>query len=132
MIQCYCTPPLGDERGQALHRPILQPVWKEEAMSESEFAGVTVVKAAKVYFDGAVTSRTVKFGDGTTKTLGIMLPGEYDFGTEAAEVMEILSGELEVKLPGAEAWRSVTGGESFDVIADSRFQLKVTAIEDYC
>ena len=39
----------------------------------SKFESVTVVKAANIYFDGKVTSRTVKFADGTSKTLGIML-----------------------------------------------------------
>lgn len=101
-------------------------------MSETEFSNVGVVKAANIYFDGQVTSRTVKFDDGTTKTLGIMLPGDYDFGTEAAELMEILSGDLEVKLPGSEEWRSITDGGSFQVPANSRFQLKVSRIADYC
>jgi len=41
------------------------------------FTNVTVTKAANVYFDGKVTSRKVEFADGTFKTLGIMMPGEY-------------------------------------------------------
>jgi purine/pyrimidine-nucleoside phosphorylase len=98
----------------------------------SEFANVTVVKRANVYFDGGVTSRTVLFPDGSKKTLGIMLPGEYEFGTDAAEVMEILAGDLEVLLPGETQWRHIQGGESFDVPAKSRFGLKVTAVTDYC
>jgi len=98
----------------------------------SEFANVTVVKKANVYFGGKVTSRTVKFADGSTKTLGIMLPGEYDFGTGAPEVMEIMSGYLDVLLPGESEWRTVKGGESFDVIGNSRFQLKVRELTDYC
>ena len=44
-----------------------------------QFKGVTVDKAANVYFDGKVTSRTVYFEDGSKKTLGIMMPGEYEF-----------------------------------------------------
>lgn len=98
----------------------------------SELANVTVVKRANVYFDGGVTSRTILFPDGSKKTLGIMQPGEYDFGTDAAEVMEILAGDLEVLLPGETQWRRVQGGESFDVPAKSRFRLKVTALTDYC
>ena len=57
-----------------------------------EFKNVTVIKKANVYFDGKVTSRTVLFSDGTKKTLGIMMPGEYEFGTADKEIMEILSG----------------------------------------
>jgi len=96
------------------------------------FENVTVELAGNSYFDGAVTSRTVNFADGSRKTLGFMLPGEYEFGTAAAELMEITSGELEVKLPGSDAWVGIKGGESFNVPADSKFQVKVTTITDYC
>lgn len=98
----------------------------------SEFNNVTVVKPANVYFDGKVTSRTIKFDDGTTKSLGIMLPGDYEFGTAEKELMEILSGELEVLLPGEKEWQTVRGGEAFDVPADSKFKLKVSVVTDYC
>lgn len=97
-----------------------------------KFENVSVIKAANVYFDGRVTSRAVEFADGSRKTLGIMFPGEYEFGTEAAELMEILSGELDVLLPGASDWVSVRGGESFEVPAAARFQLKVRTLTDYC
>ena len=51
-----------------------------------EFSNVTVVKRANVYFNGNVTSRTLRFADGTMKTLGFMLPGEYEFSTGDPEV----------------------------------------------
>ena len=98
----------------------------------SEFNNVTVVREAKVYFDGKVTSRAVVFEDGSRKTLGIMLPGEYEFGTEAKEIMEILVGELDVLLPGSTHWQAVKGGESFEVPANSKFNLVVKEIADYC
>ena len=98
----------------------------------SEFKNVTVVKKANVYSDGKVTSRTVLFADGSKKTLGIMLPGEYTFGTDAKELMEILAGELEVLLPGETAWKTVRGGESFEVPAHAKFSLSVASVTDYC
>jgi uncharacterized protein YaiE (UPF0345 family) len=98
----------------------------------TQFDGVSVVKAANIYFDGKVTSRTVLFADGERKTLGIMLPGDYEFGTADREVMEILSGELEVKLPGADDWQGISGGEAFEVPANSKFQLRVQTVTDYC
>jgi len=97
-----------------------------------QFDNVSVEVAGNSYFDGAVTSRTVHFADGSKKTLGFMLPGEYEFGTAAAELMEITSGELDVKLPGSETWVSVKGGESFDVPAESKFQVHVKRGTDYC
>ena len=98
----------------------------------SEFENVTVVKEANVYFDGRVTSRTLRFADGSVKTLGFMLPGEYEFGTGAAELMEILSGALEVQLPGAQEWQTIAGGESFEVPGSSRFSIKIYSPTDYC
>jgi uncharacterized protein YaiE (UPF0345 family) len=100
-------------------------------MSES-FENVTVVKKANLYFDGKVTSRTVLFADGSRKTLGIMMPGEYEFGTDAKELMEILGGELKVLLPGQKEWRVFKAGEAFEVPASSSFQLQVDAVTDYC
>lgn len=97
----------------------------------SQFENVTVVKAANVYYDGKVSSRTVLFADGSKKTLGLLLPGEYEFGTEAAEIMEMLAGEVEVLLPGETAWQSISVGESFNVPANSKFGIKVHTVADY-
>jgi len=98
----------------------------------SEFNDVTVVREANVYFGGKVTSRTVKFADGTRKTLGVMLAGEYTFDTAAAEVMEMLGGEMDVRLPGSTHWKTYKAGESFEVPANSKFDLVVKEIADYC
>ena len=98
----------------------------------SEFKNVTVVKKANVYFGGNVTSRTILFSDGSKKTLGIMLPGEYEFSTADKELMELLAGELDVLLPGAEGWKTVKEGGSFEVPAQSKFSLRVKSITDYC
>jgi len=98
----------------------------------SEFNNVTVVRKANIYFDGKVSSRTIVFADGSKKTLGVMLPGDYEFNTADKEVMEIMSGELEVMLPGAQSWRTIRGGESFDVPAQAKFSLKIKTITDYC
>ena len=97
-----------------------------------EFTNVTIDKAANIYFAGKVTSRTVKFADGTRKTLGIMLPGEYEFGTAAAEIMEIITGELAVLLPGKSDWQTIVAGQEFSVAANSHFKLQVKTVTDYC
>lgn len=98
----------------------------------SDFNNVTVSRAANIYFDGKVSSRTVLFADGTKKTLGVMLPGEYEFDTAKKERMEIEAGEMSVLLPGESEWRSIRGGQSFEVPANALFQLKVSTPVDYC
>jgi len=96
-----------------------------------QFDNVSVVREANIYFDGQVTSRSVIFPDGSRKTLGIMLPGEYEFNTDEKELMEIISGSLDVLLPDCE-WQSIQGGERFEVPAKSGFRLKVVQTTDYC
>ncbi len=98
----------------------------------SEFKNVTIVKKANVYFDGKVTSRTVIFNDGTKKTLGIMAPGDYEFSTDAKEIMEILSGNLEVLIPPSTEWQTIQAGDQFEVPAKSKFKLQIKTVTDYC
>jgi purine/pyrimidine-nucleoside phosphorylase len=97
-----------------------------------QFNNVSIVKKANVYFNGSVTSRTVLFPDGTRKTLGIMMPGEYEFGTDSAELMEMLGGTMEVLLPNETEWKSYTEGDSFHVPSNSSFKLNVSTVVDYC
>lgn len=97
----------------------------------SQLENVNLIKQANVYFDGKVTSRTAILQDGTKKTLGIMLPGEYEFSTGLKEEMEILAGKLEYKLTGQE-WETIEGNGTFYVPANDKFQLKVHTVTDYC
>ncbi len=97
----------------------------------SKFENVTVVKEANIYYDGKVTSRSIILSDGSLKSLGIMLPGEYTFNTNDKEIMEIMSGELDVKLPGEE-WKTLHTPETFEVAANASFDLKIKSVTDYC
>lgn len=96
------------------------------------FQNVTLVKKANIYFDGKVTSRVLFLENGEKKTLGIMMPGEYEFDTALKEIMEIQAGAMDVQLPGSEEWVLVKAGQSFTVPANALFKLKVHEISDYC
>ena len=98
----------------------------------STFENVTVTREANIYFDGKVTSRKVTFADGSYKTLGIMMPGDYTFGTEKAELMEILAGELQYRLKGESEWNSIVAGQSFNVPSNASFDLQIATLVDYC
>lgn len=98
----------------------------------STFKNVEIETAANVYFDGKVTSRKVTFEDGSFKTLGIMMPGDYKFGTSEKELMEITAGDCEILLPGTSQWQTIKGGESFYVPANSEFEIKAKTLIDYC
>lgn len=98
----------------------------------SKFENVIIEKKANIYFDGKVTSRTIIFNDGSKKTLGIMLPGEYEFSTDLKEIIDIISGELSVLLPGEKKWMSFKSGDSFSIKEKSKFKLKIKNITDYC
>ena len=98
----------------------------------SEFNNVKVNKEANIYFDGKVISRTITFADASIKTLGVMLPGEYEFNTEKKELMEIHTGELAVLLNDNGEWKKIEGGMSFSVPAKSKFNIKIHKITNYC
>jgi len=98
----------------------------------SSFKNVELIKKANIYFDGNVTSRAFIDENGESKSLGIMMPGTYNFGTQQAELMEILAGEVEVKLANEDTWNTYTENTSFSVIANSSFDIKVKTITDYC
>ncbi len=91
----------------------------------TEFSGVTVHTKANVYFDGNVVSHTVLFADKSKKTLGLIRPGSYFFGTAAAERMEIVAGECTVTLKDQTAAKVYGAGTSFDVPANSGFTIAV-------
>lgn len=91
-----------------------------------QFSGVTVVPKANVYFDGKVVSHGIVFPDGSKKTLGLIYPGEYHFGTKAAEKMEITSGSCKVVLDGTTESRTFEAGEAFDVPGNSGFTITVS------
>ena len=92
---------------------------------------VELTKKANIYFDGKVTSRSFIDENGVKKSLGIMMPGEYTFGTNEAEHMEIISGTVEV-LIGDSNWETIEAGGYFEVPANSSFEIKVLDITDYC
>jgi len=97
-----------------------------------KFENVDIVKEANVYFDGKVTSRTIYFKNGEKKTLGFMMPGEYEFGTAAEELMEVLGGEMDICLPGEITFTSYKKGDSFVVSSNSKFKVVVKSYGDYC
>ncbi len=82
------------------------------------------------YFDGKVKSLAFNSTEGSA-TVGVMAPGEYEFGTSTVEVMTVVSGVLTVRLPGSEAWKDYKAGERFTVEAGKKFQLKVAADAAY-
>ena len=96
------------------------------------FENVTVIRKANLYYDGKVTSRTVHFPDSSRKTLGIILPGQYEFGTADKEIMEVLAGTLKVLLPGSDSWASFGPGQVFEVPANSKFKVSTEDVADYC
>jgi uncharacterized protein YaiE (UPF0345 family) len=98
----------------------------------SEFKNVTAIKKANLYFDGKVTSRTIIFENGEKKTLGIMMPGTYEFSTADKELMEITAGSLDAKLPGDDNLVSFKEGDSFSVPSNSKFTVVVKEVTDYC
>ena len=76
------------------------------------------------YFAGKVKSLAFTSPEGPA-TIGVMAVGEYEFGTASIEIMSVISGTMDVKLPGAENWKSFQAGESFEVASNVKFGVRV-------
>ena len=87
--------------------------------------GVAVTTQANVYFDGKCVSHGIQFADGTKKSVGVILPATLTFNTGAPEIMEGVAGSYRVRLKGAAEWKTYGAGESFDVPANSSFDIDV-------
>jgi hypothetical protein len=96
-------------------------------MIPTEFSHVTAVAKANIYFDGRVVSHTLLFPDGSKKTLGLIYAGQFHFGTDKAERMEIVAGQCVVKLDGQSAAQTYSAGAVFEVPAKSGFDIGVTS-----
>lgn len=82
------------------------------------------------YFDGKVKSIGFQTKEAPA-TIGVMAPGEYEFGTSKKEMMTIISGLLTVKLPREITWKDFGKNESFTVAANEKFQIKVKEDTSY-
>jgi len=82
------------------------------------------------YFNGTVKSIGFESTDGKA-TVGVMAPGEYEFGTSSVEIMKVVSGKLTVKLPGSDEWKDFGSDSSFTVDKNQKFQLKVAVDTAY-
>lgn len=94
-------------------------------MSDSTFQNVSVDAKANVYFDGRVISHTVHFPDASKKSLGLIYPGKFHFGTAAPERMQIVAGKCHIVLDGTKESVSYEAGNAFDVAGNSGFTISV-------
>ena len=94
-------------------------------MSTPTLANVTLDPKANVYFGGKCVSHSFTLADGTKKSVGVVLPATLTFTTAAAEIMECVAGGCEYLLAGTDQWRSASAGQSFDVPANSSFDIRV-------
>ena len=95
------------------------------------FKNVDVDKLANIYYEGKVISRNIFLKDGSKKTLGVMLVGEYEFNTVSRELIEITSGKLNVRLKDDIEWKLLTNGMEFNIPKNSSFKLEVLEIVNY-
>jgi purine/pyrimidine-nucleoside phosphorylase len=119
-------------RGEAPTHSFTTTQRKTAMTAATQFDQVSVIRKANVYFDGKCVSHTVLFADGTRKTLGVILPGQLNFGTDAPELMEVQAGKCRIRLDGSDEWKTYAAGESFSVPGKSRFDIDVVETLDYC
>lgn len=82
------------------------------------------------YFDGKVKSIAFASPEGPA-TVGVMAPGDYEFGTTSVELMSVIAGAMDVKLPGSAEWQTIQAGENFEVAARVKFGVRIQAETAY-
>ncbi|WP_114937231.1 pyrimidine/purine nucleoside phosphorylase [Mucilaginibacter endophyticus] len=82
------------------------------------------------YFEGAVKSLAYTTPLGRS-TIGVIEPGEYEFGTSSHETMTVIEGSLEALLPGQDNWQTFTGGQTFEIEANTSFKVKTEVQSSY-
>tara|TARA_Y100001001_G_scaffold163766_1_gene193721 strand:+ start:4692 stop:5021 length:330 start_codon:yes stop_codon:yes gene_type:complete len=85
--------------------------------------GAPKVLTVNEYFDGNVKSIALQT-ETLPATVGVMEAGDYEFGTSKKEVMTLVSGSMDVLLPGETEWKTFAQGESFEVAANVKFGVK--------
>ena len=95
-------------------------------MTTATISNVTLTTQANVYFDGKCVSHGFTLADGTTKSVGVVLPATLTFNTGAAEIMECVGGSCEYKLAGSDEWKKSGPGDKFSIPANSSFEIRVT------
>ncbi len=82
------------------------------------------------YFEGKVQSIGFSRHD-RSQSVGVIEPGEYRFDTAAAERMNVISGEFQVKREGEEAFVRIGSGSYFEIRANSYFDIKTEGTSSY-
>ena len=82
------------------------------------------------YFEGAVKSLAYTTPQGRS-TIGVIEPGEYEFGTSSHETMTVIEGSLEALLPGQSQWQTFINGQVFEVEANTSFKVKTEVQSSY-
>lgn len=82
------------------------------------------------YFDGKVKSIAFTSVEGPA-TVGVMAVGEYEFGTDSIEIMTVVSGTMDIKLPDTDEWKTFQAGESFEVAKGVKFGVRVSVETSY-
>ena len=78
------------------------------------------------YFDGKVKSIAFQ-GQQKPATVGVMAAGDYVFNTAEQEKMTVITGELMIRLADNADVKSYLAGQSFEVAANSAFDVTVPA-----
>ncbi len=81
------------------------------------------------YFEGRVKSIGIE-AEGYPATIGAIESGSYEFGTSSVEIMKVIAGSLEARLPGGD-FKAYGAGESFEVPKGVRFEVRAAAICAY-
>jgi purine/pyrimidine-nucleoside phosphorylase len=111
------------------HNAYLRPNFKHLQNHKHHLKQLVMIQVNE-YFGGAVKSLGYESAAGKS-TVGVMEPGEYEFGTSQHEIMTIVEGQLAVLFQGVSGWQVFGPGQVFEVEANSSFKVKAQGQVSY-
>lgn len=100
-------------------------------MVEKKLTNLAADTKGNIYFDGKVTSRSFYREDGCRFTIGIITPGLYTFPVGDREIVRLIAGSAEILLPTETDWRAVSAPDTYEIIANSSFQIRCWEVVEY-
>ena len=76
--------------------------------------------------------QSLTYGDENQEfSVGIIAPGEYEFGAIKKEVTTVTLGEINVWVEGNNSWKTYTKNETFSTPEHKNFKFKVDKVSSY-
>lgn len=75
--------------------------------------------------------QSLSYEDEKKLSVGIIIPGEYHFGSIEKEITTVTSGSIEVLIEGNKEWHTYLKDDTFTIPAHKNFTFKTKEVSTY-